>query len=159
MIDYVEMEESTYAPPPHRFEAGTPPITQAVGLAAALRWFGDLDIEGLHRHLDRLTNQLMEGLEDIERGQGRIRVLGPSRGETRLPLVSFSIDNIHPHDVCQVMNDFHGVALRGGHHCAQPLHDFFDLDGTSRASLAAYNRQNDIDAFLDGMEHCIRMFG
>ncbi|MBN2569625.1 MAG: SufS family cysteine desulfurase [Deltaproteobacteria bacterium] len=159
MIDDVKLEGSSYASPPQRFEAGTPPITQAVGLAAALQWLGSQDIEGLHVHLNSLTDKLIEGLEDMDRSQGRICVLGPPRGEARLPLVSFSVRDIHPHDICQFLNDYNGVALRGGHHCAQPLHDFFGLDGTSRASLAAYNRQSDIDAFLDGIKHCISVFG
>ncbi len=159
MIEDVGLERSTYAPPPHRFEAGTPPITQAVGLAAALEWLSSQDIEGLHLHLRGLTDQLIQGLEHIDRGQGRIRILGPNRGEQRLPLVSFSVQGMHPHDICQIMSDHHGVALRGGHHCAQPLHDLYGLDGTSRASLAAFNRQADIDAFLGGMEHCFRVLG
>ena len=156
MIDCVELEKSTYAPPPHRFEAGTPPITQAVGLAAALQWLSTQDIEGMHRHLADLAEQVMEGLEDM--GGAGIRILGPPRGTERLPLISFAVDDIHPHDICQVMSDHHGVALRGGHHCAQPLHDHFDLDGTTRASLAAYSRQGDVDAFLEGMDHCMEMF-
>lgn len=158
MIEHVDMETSIYLSPPHRFEAGTPPITQAVGLAAALKWLGSQDIEGLHRHLKHLTDQLIQGLEHMDRGSERVRILGPVRGEKRLPLVSFSIDGIHPHDICQIMNDHHGVALRGGHHCAQPLHDLFGLDGTTRASLAAYTRKDDIDAFFKGMEHCLEMF-
>jgi len=156
MIEYVGLEKSTYAPPPHRFEAGTPPITQAVGLAAALEWLSTQDIEGMHRHLADLADQVMEGLEDMG-GEG-VRILGPPRGTERLPLISFAVDDIHPHDICQVMSDHHGVALRGGHHCAQPLHDRFDLDGTTRASLAAYSRQGDVDAFLEGMDHCMEMF-
>jgi len=158
MIEDVNLESSTYAPPPHRFEAGTPPITQAVGLAAALVWLQSQDIKGLHLHLAHLTDQLVQGLEQLDRGQGRIRVLGPESGKQRLPLVSFSVRGMHPHDICQIMNDLHGVALRGGHHCAQPLHDLYGIDGSSRASLAAYNHQSDIDAFFEGMEHCIRMF-
>jgi cysteine desulfurase/selenocysteine lyase len=159
MIEDVDMEKSIYASPPHRFEAGTPPITQAIGLAAALKWFRSQDVQGLHLHLEQLTDRLIEGLERIDRGRGRVRILGPCRGERRLPLVSFSVEGIHPHDICQIMSDHYGVALRGGHHCAKPLHDLYGLDGTSRASLAAYNRRSDIDAFLDGMEHCIGILG
>ncbi|HOO37788.1 MAG TPA: SufS family cysteine desulfurase [Deltaproteobacteria bacterium] len=158
MIEHVDMETFTSMSPPHRFEAGTPPITQAVGLAAALKWLGAQDLEGIYRHLTYLTDQLIEGLEHMDRGRERIRILGPVRGEERLPLVSFSVDGIHPHDICQIMNDHHGVALRGGHHCAQPLHDLYGLDGTTRASLAVYTRKGDIDAFFEGMEHCLEMF-
>ncbi len=159
MIAEVSLEESHFLPPPHRFEAGTPPITQAVGLAAALAWFGSQDIAAIRAHVGHLTGQIIEGLSRIDAGRETIRVLGPKEPEKRLPLVSFAVRGIHPHDVCQILNDRHGVALRGGHHCAQPLHDRFALDGTTRASLAAYNRQADVDAFLNGIEDCIDKFG
>ena len=158
MIGDVTLEKSDYLPPPHRFEAGTPPITQAVGLAAALKWLSSQDLEGLRLHMKHLTDQLMEGLEHIGRRR-KIRILGPLRGEPRLPLVSFSVEGIHPHDICQIMSDRHGVALRGGHHCAKPLHDLYGLDGTCRASLAAYTLRGDIDVLLRGMEDCIRILG
>lgn len=159
MIDHVSLEKSVYALPPHRFEAGTPPITQAVGLAAALRWLCMQDIPGLLIHLNELTEQLIQGIEQLDRGHGKIRILGPPKGEKRLPLVSIAVRNIHPHDLCQIMNDRYGVALRGGHHCAQPLHDRFALNGTTRASLAPYNRQSDIEAFLNGLEASMKILG
>lgn len=159
MIEDVTLEGSVFLPPPHGFEAGTPPITQAVGMAAALRWLQAQDLDGMHRHLETLTDLLIDGLERIDRGRGKIRVLGPARGEKRLPLVSFAVQGIHPHDLCQVMSDHHGVALRGGHHCAKPLHDLYGLEGTTRASLAAYSRREDVGAFLEGMEHCLHLLG
>ena len=159
MIESVSLKESLFLPPPHRFEAGTPPITQAVGLAAALAWFGAQDIAGIRAHLDQLSGRILDGLSRIDAGREKIRILGTGKSENRLPLVSFAVRDIHPHDICQVLNDRHGVALRGGHHCAQPLHDRFGLDGTTRASLAAYNRQEDVDAFLNGIEDCIDQFG
>ncbi|MFY9397128.1 MAG: SufS family cysteine desulfurase [Desulfomonilia bacterium] len=159
MIEDVTLEESVFLPAPHGFEAGTPPITQAVGLAAALRWLQAQDLDGMHRHLEGLIDLLMDGLERIDRGRGRIRVLGPARGEKRLPLVSFAVQGIHPHDLCQVMSDHHGVALRGGHHCAKPLHDLYGLEGTTRASLAAYSSRQDIEAFIEGIEHCLSLLG
>ncbi|MBT6338482.1 MAG: aminotransferase class V-fold PLP-dependent enzyme, partial [Desulfobacula sp.] len=135
-----------------------PPITQAVGLGAALEWLGNHDPQGIRNHLNSLTEQIMAGMAQLNsRHDSRIRILGPSRGERRLPLISFSIGGAHPHDICQIMNDRHGVALRGGHHCAEPLHAIFDLDGTTRASLGMFNRQEDVDALLNGIEDCLNI--
>ena len=158
MIEHVAFEKSTYAAPPHKFEAGTPPITQAVGLGAALEWLGNQDLLEIHNHLDGLTDQIMAGMENLNSAyDDRIRILGPPRGEKRLPLISFAVRDAHPHDICQIMNDRHGVALRGGHHCAQPLHEIFDLDGTTRASLGIFNGQRDVDALLNGIEDCLNI--
>lgn len=154
MVQDVGVEKSTFLGPPHRFEAGTPPVTQAIGLAAAIAWLGRQDLRGMHDHLERLTMRIMEGLTGMKSG---IAILGPEAGRKRLPLVSFSASGLHPHDICQVMSDRHGVALRGGFHCAQPLHDLFRLQGTTRASLAMYNNDRDVDAFLNGMEDCLRI--
>jgi len=154
MIQEVGLEKSTFLDPPHRFEAGTPPVTQAIGLAAALEWLSSQDLLGMHNHLKRLTLRIMEGLTGLKNG---IKILGPEIGMERLPLVSFSVDGLHPHDVCQVLNDRHSVALRGGFHCAQPFHNLLKLDGSTRASLAMYNNDKDVDAFLNGMEDCLRI--
>ncbi|MBN2374225.1 cysteine desulfurase [bacterium] len=156
MIRDVGLEKSTFLDPPHRFEAGTPPVTQAIGLAAAVKWLAGKDLNGMHSHLRRLTLRIMEGLTELS---GGIKILGPETGMERLPLVSFSVDGLHPHDICQVMNDRHGVALRGGFHCAQPLHDLLEVDGSTRASLAIYNNDKDVDAFLNGMEDCLKILG
>jgi len=156
MIQDVGLEKSTFLDPPHRFEAGTPPVTQAIGLAAAVKWLASKDLKGMHSHLRRLTLRIMEGLAGLSHG---IKILGPDAGKERLPLVSFSVEGLHPHDICQVMNDRHGVALRGGFHCAQPLHDLLKIDGSTRASLAMYNNDNDVDAFLNGMEDCLKILG
>ena len=156
MIGHVDFEKSSYAAPPGKFEAGTPPITQAVGLGAALEWLGNLDLQGIHNHLNSLMEQIMAGMEQLNsRHDNRIQILGPPRGEKRLPLISFAVRGAHPHDICQIMNDRHGVALRGGHHCAQPLHAIFDLDGTTRASLGIFNGQSDVYALLNGLEDCL----
>ncbi|MBT3256175.1 MAG: cysteine desulfurase [Deltaproteobacteria bacterium] len=158
MVGHVTFEKTSYAAPPRKFEAGTPPITQAVGLGAALEWLGNHDPQGIRNHLNSLTEQIMAGMAQLNsRHDSRIRILGPSRGERRLPLISFSIGGAHPHDICQIMNDRHGVALRGGHHCAEPLHAIFDLDGTTRASLGMFNRQEDVDALLNGIEDCLNI--
>jgi len=156
MIRDVGLEKSTFLEPPHRFEAGTPPVTQAVGLATAVKWLAGKDIGGMHSHLKRLIMRIMEGLTGLS---GGIKILGPEMVTDRLPLVSFSVDGLHPHDICQLMNDRHNVALRGGFHCAQPLHDLLKLDGSTRASLAMYNNDKDVDAFLNGMEDCLKILG
>jgi cysteine desulfurase / selenocysteine lyase len=154
MVKDVGFEKSTFLDPPHRFEAGTPPVTQAIGLAAAIDWLTKQDLRGMHNHLKRLTLRMMQGLTELKNG---IKILGPEARIDRLPLVSFSVNGLHPHDICQVMSDRHGVALRGGFHCAQPLHDLLKLDGTTRASLAMYNDDKDVDAFLNGMEDCLKI--
>jgi len=155
MIRSVSFEHTTYADPPHRFEAGTPPIAQAVGLGAAAKWIQGLDMAGVETHLTRLTARLLDGLTRVDRGRGLVRLIGPEGLQARLPVVSFDIADAHPHDICQIL-DGHGVALRGGHHCAQPLMEHFDLTGTTRASLALYNDDSDVDAFLVGLDDAMR---
>ena len=147
MIRRVEIERSTYAPPPHRFEAGTPPIGPVIGMGAAAAWLATLDWQALGREEIRLTERLLGGLG----GMAKVRVLGPLGTQGRLGVVSFTVDGVHPHDVCQMLDGF-GVCLRGGHHCAQPLMDRFDLAATARASVALYNDDADIDALLAGRD-------
>ncbi|MCW5730186.1 MAG: SufS family cysteine desulfurase [Alphaproteobacteria bacterium] len=154
MIERVTIERTSYAEVPRRFEAGTPPIAQAVGLAAAAKWIAGLDQEAVHAHLARLTGRLLEGLARFR----KLRVIGPQGLQARYPVVSFAIDGAHPHDVCQIL-DRHGVALRGGHHCAQPLMDAFGVAGTTRASLACYNDSDDIDALLAGLDDAMTRLG
>lgn len=146
MIGRVDFTGTTYAPPPRRFEAGTPPIAQAVGLGAAMDFMAGLDWAGVEAHEMALTQRLMDGL-------GRIagaRIIGPRGLQGRVPVVSFVVDGIHPHDLAQIL-DQNGVAIRGGHHCAQPLMEHLDLPGTARASIAPYNDASDIDALLEGV--------
>jgi cysteine desulfurase/selenocysteine lyase len=148
MVGRVRLEASTWADPPRRFEAGTPPIAQAVGLGAACDWMRSLDWTAIRAHESRLLELLLAGLPRIE----GLRLLGPADRRDRLPVVSFALGDLHSHDVCQVL-DGRGVALRGGHHCAQPLMDFFGVDGAARASIALYNDEADIAALLAGLEH------
>jgi cysteine desulfurase/selenocysteine lyase len=146
MIGRVDFTGTTYAPPPRRFEAGTPPIAQAIGLGAAIDFMAKLDWAGVEAHEMALTQRLMDGL-------GRIagaRIIGPRGLQGRVPVISFVVDGIHPHDLAQIL-DQNGVAIRGGHHCAQPLMEHFDLPGTARASIAPYNDESDIDALLEGV--------
>lgn len=151
MIGRVSVGETTYASPPRRFEAGTPPIAQAVGLGAALDWLRAQPWAELHAHTRRLAQRLLEELAVLP----GLTLLGPRDMAQRLPIVSFSLAGLHPHDVCQVL-DRHGVAVRGGHHCAQPLMDFFGVPGAVRASLAPCNDESDIDALLAGVREAMR---
>ncbi len=151
MIRRVTLEETTFADPPQRFEAGTPPIAQAVGLGAALRWLEGIDRDGARAHVEALTERLLDGLEHLHARHGRVTLLGGRDLVPRLPIVAFALERAHPHDVAQLL-DAAGVAVRGGHHCAQPLMDAFGLTGTTRASLALYNTEADVDACLAGLE-------
>lgn len=139
---------------PYKLEAGTPPIAQAVGLATALDIVKRLPWADVHAHLLRLTGRLLARLGSI-RG---CRVLGPLDLHDRLPIVSFAIDGIHPHDLCHLLGE-RGVCVRGGHHCAEPLMESFGLEGTTRVSLAPYNDDADVDALLDGIADAERLLG
>lgn len=154
MIRRVTMEATTYASPPGRFEAGTPPITQAAGLNAAINWMRQQDWNAIGDMERGLTERLLDGLSDIS----GITVAGPQGLQSRAPVVSFSHDTIHAHDICEILN-LHHVAVRGGHHCAQPLLDALDLAALTRVSLGAYATAEDIDAFLAGLDDAIRRLG
>jgi cysteine desulfurase/selenocysteine lyase len=148
MIGRVTLAETTWAPAPRRFEAGTPPIGPAIGLGAACNWMAALDWTATHGHEMGLVQRVLDGLQQIDGAQ----ILGPASLQNRYPVVSFMLDGVHPHDVAQTLDSF-GVAVRAGHHCAQPLMDRFDLDGTTRVSIAPYNDISDIDALLAGVKH------
>jgi cysteine desulfurase/selenocysteine lyase len=152
MIRTVSLEKATWAAVPHKFEAGTPPITQAVGLGAAVEWLLTLDWPAVSEHEMRLTQLVLDGLSTIK----DVRVLGPSGLQGRVGVISFAIEGAHPHDICQIL-DRRGVALRGGHHCAQPLMERFGVAGTTRASLALYNDDSDVDALIDGLGEAMRV--
>ena len=151
MIARVTFAETTWAPPPRRFEAGTPPIGQAIGLGAACKWMAALDWASAHAHEMALVQRVMDGLQKIDGTQ----LFGPASLQNRYPVVSFQLEGVHPHDVAQTLDSF-GVAVRAGHHCAQPLMDRFDLDGTTRVSIAPYNDNIDIDALLTGVTHAAK---
>jgi cysteine desulfurase/selenocysteine lyase len=151
MIGRVTFDVTTWAPPPRRFEAGTPPIGQAIGLGAACKWMSALDWASAHAHEMALVQRVMDGLQAIDGAQ----LFGPASLQNRYPVVSFQLEGVHPHDVAQTLDSF-GVAVRAGHHCAQPLMDRFDLDGTTRVSIAPYNDNTDIDALLTGVKHAAK---
>jgi cysteine desulfurase/selenocysteine lyase len=147
MIEEVTTAGATFRPPPRRFEAGTPPIAQAIGLAAALDWMNDLDWGAVRDHELRLTRRLLVGLASL----AGVRVLGPLDLHERIGVVTFCIERMSAADICRGV-DAHGVALRGGHHCAQPLVRAFGVEGGARASIAPYSTDADIDALLEGLE-------
>lgn len=155
MVGRVTLEASTWAEVPRRFEAGTPPIAQAVGLAAALDWMMTLSWPEIRSRERAGARRLLDGLARLP----GVRVLGPADpGECvdRAPIVSFDVAGIHPHDLVQVLDE-RALALRGGHHCAQPLMDAFGVQACTRASLALYNDEADVDALLEGLEHALRV--
>jgi len=153
MIKHVTFEKTSFAPPPHRFEAGTPPIGAVLAMAAAADWLATLDWRMLAEHELTLTARLLDGLQTLN----GIRIIGPSGLQQRLGVVSFEVDGVHAHDICQLADQLEGVALRGGHHCCQPLMARFATDATARASLAPYNDSADIDALVRGLDRTIRL--
>lgn len=153
MIGRVSLQEITWAPSPRRFEAGTPPIGPAIGLGAACRWMMALDWTAVGAHEMGLTQRMMDGLAGIK----GTRLIGPAGLQGRYPVISFTLEGVHPHDTAQIL-DSHGVAVRAGHHCAQPLMDRLDLAGTTRASIAPYNDAGDVDALLQGVDEALRRF-
>ena len=152
MIAEVTPRATTWAEPPQRFEAGTPPIAQAVGLGAALEWMLGLPWPRLHATEHRLCELLIAGLQRIP----GLRLLGPQASAPRAPIVSFEIPGLHPHDICQVL-DGRQIALRGGHHCAQPLLAALGVEACTRASIALYNDEADIQALLDGLDYAAKV--
>lgn len=147
MVGRVSLEKTTFADAPARFEAGTPPIAQAVGLAAALEWMLSLPWAEIRAHEERLARRLLAALA----GMDDVAILGPRETRQRLPIVAFNLREIHSHDLTQVLGDG-GVCLRGGHHCAQPLHAAFGVEASVRASFALYNDDADVDALIAGLD-------
>lgn len=154
MIEVVHMDHSTFAPPPQRFEAGTPMVAQAVALAAACDYLDTLTMSAVAEHGHRLANATIEGLSAID----GVRIIGPGAGADRGGAVSFVVDGIHPHDVGQVLDD-EGVEVRVGHHCAWPLMRRYDVPATTRASFGIYNDLDDVDALLAAVVKAKTFFG
>ncbi len=144
MIASVSEEAVTYNEPPHKFEAGTPPIVEVIGLGAALRWMDGLDRAAALEHESRLTALLEEGLARWD----DVRILGRAPGKGAI--TTFAFDTVHAHDLAQVL-DKYGVAVRAGQHCAEPLMRRFGVNSTCRASMAIYNHEADVDRFLDAV--------
>lgn len=146
MITTVTMERAEYLPAPQRFEAGTQRISQAVALASAASYLTETGLARVHRWESELGQRMVAGLEAIP----GIRVLGPAAGQDRIGLAAFDVDGVHAHDVGQFL-DSRGIAVRVGHHCAQPLHRRLGLTATTRASAYLYNTTDDVDAFLEAV--------
>ncbi len=151
MIDRVSFERTTYAPPPGRFEAGTPHITGALGLHAAIDYVDAIGLDRIHAHEAALVARAREALGRIN----SVRLFGPDESAG---IVSFAIEGVHPHDVGTILDDAH-VAIRAGHHCAQPLMAALGVDATARASFGVYNGPADVDALAAGVERVTRVFG
>jgi cysteine desulfurase / selenocysteine lyase len=154
MIRKVTMEGTTYADPPARFEAGTPAIAQAIGMASALRWLDGLGMEAVRAHEEAIADCALERLAGVP----GLRVFGPPRGPGRLGPVSFELEGIHAHDVSEIL-DRHGVAVRAGHHCAQPLMDRLGIAATARASFGVYTTEEEIDRLVEGLHDARKVFG
>ena len=153
MIETVTMEQTTYAPAPQRFEAGTPMTSQVVGLAAAARYLNGIGMDAVEAHEAELVAAALEGLS----GLPQVRIIGPTTMELRGSPVSFVVDGIHAHDVGQVLDD-EGVAVRVGHHCAWPLHRRFGIAATARASFAVYNTLEEVDRLVAGVKRAVEFF-
>ena len=151
MIDRVTFERTTYAPAPQRFEAGTPQIVEAIGLAAAIDYVDAIGLVAIHAHEAKLVQTLRAELTQMN----DVRVFGP---ENSAGIVSFATDGIHPHDLGTFLDES-GVAIRAGHHCAQPLMDHLGVPATARASFGLYNNEDDIAALIRGIERTKRIFG
>ncbi|MEH6581861.1 MAG: SufS family cysteine desulfurase [Halioglobus sp.] len=152
MIERVTATDTRYLSGRQRFEAGTPPVAQVIGLGAALDWLMALPWGEIRPFEQRLASRLLQGFSRIE----GLSLLGEPSAEDRAPIFSFHIEGCHSHDICQVLDEY-GVALRGGHHCAQPLMDALNLVATTRASLAVFNTEDDIEALLGGLQKAVEL--
>ncbi|WP_193611544.1 cysteine desulfurase [Nocardioides lijunqiniae] len=148
MIETVRMDISTYAGIPHKFEAGTPPIVEAIGLGAAVDYLGHIGMEAVHAHEQAITRYALEGLATVP----GLTVLGPLDARERGGAISFEVEGVHPHDIAQVL-DSRGIAVRAGHHCAKPAHARFGVQSSTRMSSYLYTTPSEIDALVEGLEY------
>ncbi len=153
MIETVAMATSTYAGIPHKFEAGTPPIVQAIGLGAAVDYLSAIGMEAVAAHEHAITAYALERLADVD----GLTILGPTEAVDRGGAISFELAGVHPHDVSQVLDSL-GVAVRAGHHCARPAHARFGVQSSTRASFYLYTTPAEIDSLVDALDHTKRFF-
>jgi len=153
MIEWVEWDSATWAAIPHRFEAGTPNVAAAAAFPAAIDLIEELTLERIQAHEEALTEHALERLQQL----GGLKIFGPLAADRRGALVSFHDDVVHPHDLSTILDEA-GVAVRAGHHCAQPLHRRLGVPATTRASFGLYNRRDEIDALVDGIRTARRIF-
>jgi cysteine desulfurase/selenocysteine lyase len=153
MIEVVRMEETTFLPPPAKFEPGVPPVAQAAGLGAAIDYLNALGMENVAAHERALTEHALEALTAID----GVRILGPLTTEDRGGTVAFEVAGVHAHDVGQVLDEL-GIAIRTGHHCAWPLHRTLGCQASNRASFYVYNTHAEVDALADGIRYAKKFF-
>ena len=154
MIETVTMERTTFAAPPARFEAGTPPIAQAVGLGAAVDYLSAIGMDSVAAHEQHITTYALERMAEVP----GLTIVGPREAVERGGAISFTLGDVHPHDVAQLL-DSQGVAVRAGHHCAKPLHQRFGVQSTTRASFYLYTTESEIDALVGALNHTRKYFG
>ncbi|MCA1655856.1 MAG: cysteine desulfurase [Pseudonocardiaceae bacterium] len=154
MIELVTMERTTFAQPPHKFEAGTPPIAEAVGLGAAVDYLTVVGMPAIAAHEHELTEYVLAALSSV----GGVRIVGPATAQDRVAEVSFTVAGIHPHDVGQVLDEL-GIAVRVGHHCARPAVVRYGIPATTRASFYLYNTTAEADALIAGLAQVKKIFG
>jgi cysteine desulfurase/selenocysteine lyase len=154
MIRKVTRKGTTYADPPARFEAGTPAIAQAIGMASALRWLDGLGMDAVLAHERQITDYALARLPEVP----GLRIFGPPPGPERIGPVSFELEGVHAHDVSEIL-DRHGVAVRAGHHCAQVLMDRLGVPATARASFGVYTTAEEIDRLVEGLHDARKVFG
>jgi cysteine desulfurase/selenocysteine lyase len=154
MIDEVTYEGATYTQAPVKFEAGTPNVSGAVGLATAIGYLENIGMDEIREHEIELNKYFLEKLSHME----EIKIIGPKEAEKRTGLVSFVVKNVHAHDVASVLNGF-GIAVRSGHHCAMPYHNKKNLPATTRVSYYLYNTKEEIDKLIEGLKKAIELLG
>jgi cysteine desulfurase/selenocysteine lyase len=154
MIETVDMTGTTYAMPPHRFEAGTPMIAEAVGLGAAIDWVTSVGIENIAAHEHELVEYALPRLQSVD----GLRIIGPSDAVDRGASIAFTLQGVHPHDVAQLLDEY-GVAVRAGHHCARPVCVRYGVPATTRVSFGVYTTTAEIDALVDALQRVKEMFG
>ena len=153
MIKVVELEQSSYADLPARFEAGTPAIAEAIALGEAIDFLSTIGMEAIYRHEVELLDYALERLPHVP----GLRLYGPMTSDARGGSLSFSLEAVHPHDIATILDGV-GVAVRAGHHCTQPLHRYLDVSATTRASLYIYNLPEEIDRLIAGLERARKLF-
>ncbi|EGK8871871.1 cysteine desulfurase [Listeria monocytogenes] len=154
MIDFVELYDSTWKELPWKFEAGTPIIGGAIALGAAIDYLAEVGLANIHAHEQALASYAIEEMSKIE----GITIYGPKDASKRCGLVTFNLDGAHPHDIATILDE-DGIAIRAGHHCAQPLMKWLDVSSTARASFYIYNTKEEIDALIDGLKLTKEYFG
>ena len=148
MIEYVTRDKATWAEVPHKFEAGTVSAGDAVGMAAAIRYIQSIGLENIEAHDKELAQRMMAGITQIP----HLNIIGPKDASKRCGIITFTIDGVHPHDIASLLSEEH-IAIRAGHHCAQPLGQYLEQTATARASLYFYNTEEEVEVFLEKLSH------